>query len=105
MESTKNLKLGVIFSYITMVAGIIVSLTYTPFLLNSLGQQQYGLYNMGQSAVSFLGLTEFGFGSAVVRYASKYRAEGNENKTAGLYGMFMRLYGVLAMIILVLIQE
>ncbi|MBE5745093.1 MAG: lipopolysaccharide biosynthesis protein [Clostridiales bacterium] len=101
MESTKNLKLGVIFSYITMVAGIIVSLTYTPFLLDSLGQQQYGLYNMGQSAVSFLGLAEFGFGSAVVRYASKYRAEGNENKTAGLYGMFMRLYAFLAMIILV----
>ncbi len=101
MESTKNLKLGVIFSYITMVAGIIVSLTYTPFLLRSLGQQQYGLYNMGQSAVSFLGLAEFGFGSAVVRYASKYRAEGNENKTAGLYGMFMRLYGFLAAIILV----
>ncbi len=101
MESTKHLKLGVIFSYITMVAGMIVSLLYTPFLLRSLGNQQYGLYNMGQSAVSFLTLAEFGFGSAVVRYASKYRAEGNENKTAGLYGLFLRLYGVLAAIILV----
>ncbi len=101
MESTKNLKMGVIFSYITMVAGIVISLLYTPFMLDKLGQQQYGLYNLGQSAVSFLSLAEFGFGSAVVRYASKYRAEGNEQKTAGLYGMFMRLYGILALIILI----
>lgn len=101
MEGTKNLKWGVILSYITMFTSVIVSLLYTPFLLDSLGAQQYGLYNMGQSAVSFLGLAEFGFGSAVVRYASKYRAEGNEDKTAGLYGMFLRLYGALALIILV----
>ncbi len=101
MEGTKNLKWGVILSYITMFTSVVVSLLYTPFLLESLGSQQYGLYNMGQSAVSFLGLAEFGFGSAVVRYASKYRAEGNEDKTAGLYGMFLRLYGILALIILV----
>ncbi len=101
MESTKNLKWGVIFSYITMAAGIIVSITYTPFMLRSLGQQQYGLYNMGQAAVSFLSITEFGFGNAVVRYASKYRAEGNEQKTTSLYGMFMYIYGFLSIIILV----
>ncbi len=101
MEGTRNLKWGVILSYITMFTSLAVSLLYTPFLLDSLGSQQYGLYNMGQSAVSFLSIAEFGFGSAVVRYASKYRAEGNEDKTAGLYGLFLRLYGILALIILV----
>lgn len=101
MSGTKNLKWGIIFSYITMVVGIIVSLTYTPFLLRMLGQQQYGLYNMGQAAVSYLGLTEFGFGNAVVRYAAKYRAEGKEEKTAALYGMFMHIYNFLAAIIFV----
>lgn len=101
MNGNKNLQWGIIFSYITMIAGIIVSMTYTPFLLRSLGTQQYGLYNMGQAAVSYLGLTEFGFGNAVVRYASKYRAEGNFEKTSAMYGMFMYIYALLAMIILV----
>ena len=77
MSEGKNLRAGVVLSYITMAAGIIVSLTYTPFMLRMLGQQQYGLFNMGQAAVSYLGLAEFGFGNAVVRYVSKYRAEGN----------------------------
>ncbi len=100
MNNNKNLQWGVILSYITMAAGILVSLTYTPFLLQSLGQQQYGLYNMGQAAVSYLGLAEFGFGNAVVRYVAKYKAEGNEWKTAGLYGTFFKLYFALAAIVL-----
>jgi len=100
MSTNKNLQWGVIFSYITMAAGILVSLTYTPFMLRMLGQQQYGLYNMGQSAVSYLGMAEFGFGSAVIRYISKYRAEGNEKKLSGLYGLFFLLYSGLAVLVL-----
>lgn len=96
MNSNKNLQWGVIFSYITMAVNLLVSILYTPFLLGSLGQQQYGLYNLGQSVVSYLGLAEFGFGNAVVRYAAKYRAEGRLKETADLYGMFMRIYGMIA---------
>lgn len=96
MNTNKNLQWGVVFSYITMAVNLVVSILYTPFLLDSLGQQQYGLYNLGQSVVSYLCLAEFGFGNAVVRYAAKYRAEGRLEETADLYGMFMRIYGVLA---------
>lgn len=101
MSDNRNLKWGIFFSYITMIAGIVVSITYTPFMLRSLGSQQYGLFNMGQAAVSYLGLAEFGFGNAVVRYATKYRAEGNEQKTSSLYGLFMYLYYFLAAIVLI----
>lgn len=101
MSERKNLEAGVLLSYITMAAGILVSLTYTPFLLRMLGQQQYGLYNMGQAAVSYLGLAEFGFGNAVVRYVAKYRAEGNAQRLSGIYGTFFSLYCVLAAIVFV----
>lgn len=102
METKKNLQWGIILSYITMFAGLFVSMTYTPFLLRALGTQQYGLYNMGQAAVSYLGLTEFGLGNAIVRYSSKYRALGDEKKTASMYGMFMYMYAILAGIIVIL---
>ena len=102
MNESRNLRLGVVFSYVNIAASLIVSLLYTPFLLSSLGQQQYGLYNMGQAAVSYLSLAEFGFGNAVVRYSAKYIAEGNREKTAGLYGVFFYLYSFLAAVILVL---
>lgn len=102
MGTKKNLQWGIILSYITMFAGLFVSMTYTPFLLRSLGTQQYGLYNMGQAAVSYLGLTEFGLGNAIVRYSSKYRALGDEKKTASMYGMFMYMYATLAGIIVIL---
>ncbi len=102
MDENNNLKWGVIFSYLNTAMGFVVAILYTPFLLQSLGQQQYGLYNMGQAAVSYLSLTEFGFGNAVVRYASKYRAEGNKEKTAALYGMFTYLYLAIAVIVFVI---
>lgn len=101
MNKNKSLKLGIIFSYITMIAGVVVSLTYTPFLLRMLGQQQYGLYNMGQAVVSYLSLTEFGLGNAVVRYASVYLGKGDKEKAASLYGLFLYIYRILSVIILV----
>ena len=100
MNSNRDLKLGIAFSYITMVVNVIISILYTPFLLRSLGTQQYGLYNMGQSAIAYLSLAEFGFGNAVVRYSSKYRAEGNEAQAASVYGMFLYIYAILAAFIL-----
>lgn len=102
MENKKNLQWGIILSYVTMFAGLIVSMVYTPFLLRALGSQQYGLYNMGQAAVSYLGLTEFGLGNAIVRYSSKYRAMGDEKKASSMYGMFMYIYAVLSIITLLL---
>lgn len=101
MDNNKNIKWGIVFSYITMAAGMVISLTYTPFLLRQLGQQQYGLYNMGQAVVSYLGLTEFGLGNAIVRYASVYLGKGDTKKTASLYGMFIYIYNFLSTIILV----
>lgn len=102
MSNDRNLRLGILFSYINIGATLLVSLLYMPFLLSGLGQQQYGLYNMGQSAVSYLGLAEFGFGNAVVRYSAKYRAEGDKDKEAAMYGVFLYIYWALSLLILVL---
>lgn len=47
-------------------------------MLDMLGQSEYGLYSLAQSAVSYLSLLSFGFGSTIIRYIAKYRAEGNK---------------------------
>lgn len=84
----KSLKMSIVLSYISMFAGIIISIIYTPFMLRNLGQQQYGLYNMAASAISYLNLFDLGLGNAVVRYSTKYRIEGREKEIKYLYGMF-----------------
>lgn len=44
-------------------------------MLRMLGQAEYGLFSLASSAVSYLSLLSFGFGSTIIRYISKYRAE------------------------------
>lgn len=97
----KSLKMSIVLSYISMFAGIIISIIYTPFMLKNLGQQQYGLYNMAASAISYLNLFDLGLGNAVVRYSTKYRMEGREKEVRYLYGMFFQLFIVISVIIII----
>lgn len=94
----KNLRISIVLSYVSMFLGIIVSVLYTPFMLRSLGQQQYGLYNMAASAISYLNLFDLGLGNAVVRYSTKYRLEGKYKEAEYLYGMFMKIFGVISLL-------
>lgn len=95
-----QLKAGVILSYIQLVLGNIISIIYTPIMLRILGQNEYGLYNLASSTISYLGLLSFGFGSAYIRYYSKYKVEKDENKIKKLNGTFMTVYSVIAIIAL-----
>lgn len=48
-------------------------------MLRLLGQSEYGLYGIAQSIMGYIGLLNFGIGGSIVRYLSKFRAEGNKD--------------------------
>ena len=96
-----QLKAGVILTYIQLIVGNIISIIYTPIMLRILGQNEYGLYNLSSSTISYLGLLSFGFGSAYIRYYSKYRVENNEDEIKKLNGMFITVYSVIAIVALI----
>mgnify|MGYP002148940869 FL=1 len=66
-----ELKSGVILSYINLGLGTVIPFIYTPIMLRMLGQAEYGLFSLASSAVSYLSLLSFGFGSTIIRYISK----------------------------------
>ena len=96
-----QLKAGVILTYVQLVIGNIISIIYTPIMLRILGKNEYGLYNLSSSTISYLGLLSFGFGSAYIRYYSKYKVENNENEIKKLNGMFITVYSVIAIVALI----
>ena len=96
-----QLKAGAVLSYISMGLGYIVSIIYTPIMLRLLGQSEYGLYNLVASVVSYLGLLSFGFGSAYVRYHSRYKVNNDEKNIAKLNGMFLTVFIVIGFIALI----
>lgn len=96
-----ELKQGIILSYINLGLGTIIPFIYTPIMLRILGQAEYGLFSLASSAVSYLSLLSFGFGSTIIRYISKYRAENDKESEEKVFGFFLVLYCVLALLVLI----
>lgn len=81
-----------------MGLGYLVSIFYTPIMLRLLGQSEYGLYNLVASVVAYLGVLNFGFGSAYMRYYSRYKVKEDREKIATLNGMFLIIFSVIGLI-------
>lgn len=97
-SNTNQLKAGAALSYISMGLGYLVSVIYTPIMLRLLGQSEYGLYNLVASVVAYLGVLNFGFGSAYMRYYSRYKVQDDRKKIATLNGMFLIIFSVIGLI-------
>jgi O-antigen/teichoic acid export membrane protein len=93
-----QLKAGAALSYISMGLGYLVSIIYTPIMLRLLGQSEYGLYNLVASVVAYLGVLNFGFGSAYMRYYSRYKIQDDREKIATLNGMFLIIFSFIGLI-------
>ncbi len=101
-----QLKAGAFLSYISIILNNIIGLVYTPFLLRMLGQNEYGLYSLVASVVSYLTVLDLGFANAIVRYTAKFRAKGEIEAQYKMFGMFLLLYcgiGFIALLIGVMI--
>lgn len=101
-NNEKELKAGVILSYLTLALSNVIALIYTPYMLHMMGQSEYGLYSLVASVVAYLTILDFGFGNAIVRFTAKYKAENRETEQYNLFGVFLILYllaGVVALCI------
>ena len=83
-----QLRIGAVLSYVNMAIGTLIPMFYTPIMLKLLGQSEYGLYKLSSSVTSYLSLISFGIGSAMVRYFTKYRTEGDKEGEENIFGLF-----------------
>ena len=98
MSKSRQLKIGAILSYVSIIVNVIAGLIYTPWMVNQIGKSQYGLYTLANSLIALF-LLDFGLGSATTRYVSKYRAEGDEEKVSNFLGVIYKLYLIIDAII------
>lgn len=98
MSDSRQRKIGALLSYAVIIINILISIFYTPFLTNKLGQSEYGLYSMVSSILSYLTVLDFGFGSAIIIYSTKYRTKNKKEEESNLYGMFIIIYIIIGII-------
>lgn len=98
--SNKEIKLGILTTYGIYGADLLAGIFFTPFLITSLGQSEYGVYSLMGAFVGSLAVLDFGFGNAITRYVSQFIAEKNKNKESNLIAMCMILYAIIGIICL-----
>ena len=94
-------KLGAIISYLQMILTMIVSIIYTPYMIQKLGQSEYGLYNTVASTISMLSILNLGFSSGYIRYYSVYKKDNKTEEIKRLNGLFIKIFLVIGAVALV----
>lgn len=87
-----QIKAGSIISYVQILAGIVIGLLYTPWMIRLLGQTEYGLYNTASSIISMLSVLSLGFNGGYIRFFAKYKRANDITKINGLNGIYLLIF-------------
>lgn len=91
LNSSKQIKLGAMLSYVAIAFNMIAGLLYTPWMIEKIGQSNYGLYTLASSLITLF-VIDFGMSAAVSRFVSRYNAEGNQKAVNNFLGVVYKLY-------------
>ena len=89
-------KAGILLAYVCTATHIIANLLYIPILLNRIGQDEYGLYQLVGSLISYLSMMESLLSTGVLRYYCKYNSIGNEEKKENVLYISRKIYTLLS---------
>lgn len=98
MKNSNQIKIGALISYTAIAFNIVSGLLYTPWMVNTIGKNQYGLYTLANSLI-MLFLVDFGLSSATGRYLSKYNAQGDRESAERFLGAIYKLYLIIDAVI------
>ena len=93
-------KSGVILSYVTIVASTLINFAYVPIILNSIGKSEYGIYETMGSIMAYFSIMDFGLGSTITRFYTKYLTLKDEKNMANVLAICSRIYAVITFIVL-----
>lgn len=97
-ETSKNYKIGAILSYMTLGANCIAGIFFSPYMIRSLGEEEYGLYQLIGAFAGYLSILDMGMSSAVTKYVTKYYRENDLKKQESFLAIMARYYFVISAI-------
>ncbi|GAA4278952.1 lipopolysaccharide biosynthesis protein [Aquimarina mytili] len=96
-----QLKKGAVLNYTTIILINIVGLVLTPFILKSLGKDEYGIYITIGALIGTISLLDFGLNNTIVRFVAKYRAEKDRKGEENFLATTMLIYLVISVLVLI----
>jgi O-antigen/teichoic acid export membrane protein len=102
MDSNSQIKKGALLSYAAIVFNIIAGFIYTPWMVDQIGNSDYGLYILVTSFLTYF-VMDFGLGTTIARFISNYKATQETDKINQLLGLTTRFYLLINLIILLVL--
>jgi len=88
-------------SWAGMVIGLVITFFFTPYLISTIGKDQYGIWTLAFSIVAYMGLADVGMKQSIVRYISKYYATKDWLQLNQIFSSSVRIYFGVSIIIMV----
>ena len=98
----KKFASGAIISYLAIILNIVAGLLYTPWMIKSLGQSNYGLVSLATSMITLFTI-DFGLGTAVSRFIAKYKSELDVDSSNKMIGIIFKCFIALGSIIFLIL--
>lgn len=96
-QKKKQLFLGAVLSYVALFVQCLSNLIYTPIILKSLGQNEYGIYSLCLSFVSYLTIFNSGVNAAYIRFYVQ-KVTTDPDKVSDLNGIFVKIFSFLSIV-------
>ena len=97
-KDNKNIKIGIVISYITLIVSVLIGFLFTPFCLNKLGDVEYGLRSFASSMSSYLSILSFGLSAAYIRYRLVSIKKDEQNGEAKFNSIYLLLFVIIGLI-------
>ena len=102
MNKKTQKKSGIMISYINTALNMFISVFFTPFLIASLGQAEYGLYRTIHSFAGTLSIMTFGMNAVVTRNIAFYNAKNQYKEKENFLAMAVMISVILSILALIL---
>lgn len=99
-DTKKQMTVGIAISYLVIIVQFFTGLLYTPIMLKSLGQSEYGVYSLCTSFMGYFTIMNGGINAAYIRFYVQMK-EKKSQSIEKLNGIFLKIFIVIAFIALV----
>lgn len=103
-ENTRRIARNTLLLYVRMLFSMLVSLYTSRVVLNALGVEDYGIYNVVGGLVSMFSVVSSSLSSAVSRFLTFELGRGDKEKLKRVFATSVMIHIALALIVLILAE-
>lgn len=96
-----EIKAGAVLNYIRLFVKLGIGMFLSPFILESLGKEEFGIYTIAGTIIGWLALCDFGLTASTTKFLSEYQAKGDSEGEAHYLGNITALFSIIGAVVLV----